>query len=236
MGRIKPIPTEYNGYIFRSRLEARWAVFFDAAGIKYEYEPEGYESSSSSKYLPDFYLPDLNTHVEVKGVRDGYEKELLRASTFITWGGPIRRILVLSDVPPKTSDGGLWHFPCYHYDGQSDRVWGGWWFFYDYDDTTLSGNISRANYVPPHIFRWDLTRGDFDIAPRSDHSTDLRGTFAGRFVGPLSSGGPTEDYINRETNYDMNHLTFAALEVARKARFEHGETPTKEQVQGRMQR
>ncbi len=38
---IKAIDTVYNGYKFRSRLEARWAVFFDAAGIKYEYEPEG---------------------------------------------------------------------------------------------------------------------------------------------------------------------------------------------------
>ena len=26
---IKPIETKYNGYRFRSRLEARWAVFFD---------------------------------------------------------------------------------------------------------------------------------------------------------------------------------------------------------------
>ncbi len=25
----KAIPTEYAGYLFRSRLEARWAVFFD---------------------------------------------------------------------------------------------------------------------------------------------------------------------------------------------------------------
>ena len=43
MNEIKAIETEYNGYRFRSRLEARWAVFFDAMGIKYEYEPEGFE-------------------------------------------------------------------------------------------------------------------------------------------------------------------------------------------------
>jgi len=41
MGEIKAIQTEYKGYLFRSRLEARWAVFFDACGIEYEYEPEG---------------------------------------------------------------------------------------------------------------------------------------------------------------------------------------------------
>lgn len=50
---IKAIETEYNGYRFRSRLEARWAVFFDALGVKYEYEPDGYETEYG-KYLPDF--------------------------------------------------------------------------------------------------------------------------------------------------------------------------------------
>ena len=36
MTTIKPIETVYNGYRFRSRLEARWAVFFDALGITYK--------------------------------------------------------------------------------------------------------------------------------------------------------------------------------------------------------
>lgn len=63
---IKPIQTEYKGYLFRSRLEARWAVFFDEMGIKYEYEPEGFEMDGSYKYLPDFYLPDCYTYVEIK--------------------------------------------------------------------------------------------------------------------------------------------------------------------------
>lgn len=51
---IKAIETEYNGYRFRSRLEARWAVFFDALGVKYEYEPDGFVLPSGRKYLPDF--------------------------------------------------------------------------------------------------------------------------------------------------------------------------------------
>jgi len=40
---IKTIQTAYKGYKFRSRLEARWAVFFDAFPLKWEYEPEGYD-------------------------------------------------------------------------------------------------------------------------------------------------------------------------------------------------
>ena len=38
--RIIALPTKYAGIQFRSRLEARWAVFFDALKIKWEYEPE----------------------------------------------------------------------------------------------------------------------------------------------------------------------------------------------------
>lgn len=72
----KAIQTRYKGYRFRSRLEARWAVFFDAADIQWKYEPEGYDLSEYSgtldcqheigKYLPDFFLPGLNLWVEIK--------------------------------------------------------------------------------------------------------------------------------------------------------------------------
>lgn len=40
---IQAIETVYKGYHFRSRLEARWAVFFDTLGIEWEYEKEGYD-------------------------------------------------------------------------------------------------------------------------------------------------------------------------------------------------
>ena len=62
---IKAIETVYNGYRFRSRLEARWAVFFDALGIRYEYEPEGYELGYC-QYLPDFYLTNERVFIEIK--------------------------------------------------------------------------------------------------------------------------------------------------------------------------
>lgn len=65
---IRAIETRYKGYRFRSRLEARWAVFFDALGLRWEYEPEGYNLGEAGYYLPDFFLPDLGggTWVEVK--------------------------------------------------------------------------------------------------------------------------------------------------------------------------
>jgi hypothetical protein len=70
MADIKPIETVYNGYKFRSRLEARWAVFFDTAGIRYEYEREGFDLGTRAGrarwYLPDFWLPEHQLWVEIK--------------------------------------------------------------------------------------------------------------------------------------------------------------------------
>jgi len=66
MSGLKPIETEYKGYRFRSRLEARWAVFFDALGIRWEYEPEGVNVRDGTFYLPDFYLIDMHCYFEVK--------------------------------------------------------------------------------------------------------------------------------------------------------------------------
>jgi hypothetical protein len=52
---MRPIETEYGGRLYRSRLEARWAVFWDAMWIRFDYEPDGY-SLPSGWYLTDFLL------------------------------------------------------------------------------------------------------------------------------------------------------------------------------------
>ena len=80
--QIRAIETVYDGYRFRSRLEARWAVFFNALGIEYEYEKEGFDLSGYRMldrdpngelgarlgwYLPDFWLPIQKCWIEVKG-------------------------------------------------------------------------------------------------------------------------------------------------------------------------
>jgi hypothetical protein len=69
MPDLTPIQTQYNGHLFRSRLEARWAVFFDALGVRYEYEAEGYQLADRW-YLPDFWLPDIGCFVEIKAAPD----------------------------------------------------------------------------------------------------------------------------------------------------------------------
>lgn len=68
------IQTRYKGYHFRSRLEARWAVFLDACGTKWQYEVQGYDLSKVTdmdglllrKYLPDFWLPEEDVWLEIK--------------------------------------------------------------------------------------------------------------------------------------------------------------------------
>lgn len=53
---LTPIPTRYRGHHFRSRLEARYAVFLDALGVRWQYEPEGFQLPHCGSYLPDFWV------------------------------------------------------------------------------------------------------------------------------------------------------------------------------------
>jgi hypothetical protein len=64
---IDAIPTDYAGTTFRSRLEADWAATLDGSGIRWQYEPELITLPSGTTYLPDFWLPEIGTWLEVKG-------------------------------------------------------------------------------------------------------------------------------------------------------------------------
>jgi hypothetical protein len=64
---IKALETPYRGITYRSRTEARWAVYLDELRIAYEYEPEGMDLGGEW-YLPDFWLPVPGVWLEVKGV------------------------------------------------------------------------------------------------------------------------------------------------------------------------
>lgn len=61
----KAIETRHAGRKFRSRLEARWSVYWTAQGVEYEYEKEGFVLASGP-YLPDFWLPQVRMWAEVK--------------------------------------------------------------------------------------------------------------------------------------------------------------------------
>jgi len=79
MPALKAIQTRYDGYFFRSRLEARWYVFFDTLDIDCRYESEGYQLGLGLFYLPDFWLPELRTHISIKPVWPFDESEAMKA-------------------------------------------------------------------------------------------------------------------------------------------------------------
>lgn len=78
---IKAIETKYKGYRFRSRLEARWAVFFDAMGWTWGYEVEGFVLPDGTRYLPDFKVTCANgvvTWYEVKPEGHGPDEKMMK--------------------------------------------------------------------------------------------------------------------------------------------------------------
>jgi len=93
---VESIPTFFDGWKFRSRTEARWAVFFKETKTDYIYEAEGYEIEDSVWYLPDFYLTKHDSFVEIKGVEPSAEEyskcrnlcKLTEKSVFLVWGVP----------------------------------------------------------------------------------------------------------------------------------------------------
>lgn len=96
---MKPIETRYKGYRFRSRLEARWAVFFDVLGIGWEYEPEGFEMDDGTRYLPDFLLHRVwggeSVFVEVKAGPGSKEEDWAKAKKLSAH----KPILLLAGAP-----------------------------------------------------------------------------------------------------------------------------------------
>jgi len=62
--RIAAIPTVYRGRRYRSRLEARWAAFFDLLDWKHEYEP-----FDLGEWTPDFIMREgIDCLVEIKPI------------------------------------------------------------------------------------------------------------------------------------------------------------------------
>lgn len=94
---LKPIETVYKGYRFRSRLEARWAVFFSSLGIDWSYEPEGFDLDDAGRYLPDFWLPRENIWIEVKPVWPD-RAERLKAHRLHDYSG--KPVVFLIGIPP----------------------------------------------------------------------------------------------------------------------------------------
>ncbi len=105
---IEAIKTTYKSIEYKSRLEARTALFFDYLELNFEYEPEVFKFDNGLWYLPDFYLPDFKMWVEIKGP-DLYEEAYLKAkglckvtNQFVQiWCGKLGYNIVYSFCPNK---------------------------------------------------------------------------------------------------------------------------------------
>jgi hypothetical protein len=129
---IKAIETRYAGCRFRSRLEARWAVFFDALGFAWEYEPEGYELGELGRYLPDFRVWDTGSvgtgeaqWIEVKGVHPTpREIDLINELFWVTRTGAA---IVYGEIEARALDGfrrNEWALPaCVAHYGRTPVGW-----------------------------------------------------------------------------------------------------------------
>lgn len=202
---MKAIETNYGGHRFRSRLEARWAVFFTNLDLNWDYEPQGFivgrAFHRARPYLPDFYLPHLGLYIEIKPAYadrvdpDGVSRwEDFAGMVATEWDhdravmscGPIPDPLKLDRYGPPRS------FERYGQYGPGVR----------YDEGTYA--IGGGDYA------WCScpSGGHFDVQP------DARG-------GRIFCGCPRIPDDRYRTGDDLRILN--AYAAARAARFEHGD-------------
>ncbi|MFO8236172.1 MAG: hypothetical protein R6U04_12300 [Bacteroidales bacterium] len=110
--KIKSQKTLYGNILFRSILEARWAVFFDSMGIEYRYEPHCFDVETGGrevKYRPDFLLPELDIYIEIKPSKP-YDIENIKAAAWSKYMGDTMILFNLN--PPRENFENGWKFTC----------------------------------------------------------------------------------------------------------------------------
>lgn len=137
---MNAIETFYRGYRFRSRLEARWAVFFDSVEIPWRYEEEGFVGPHGDRYLPDFRIYRMDglaqtptdIFVEVKGDPHGLRNNWTKHVDLHDFGGCLpgfcgslwsdsAGLMLLGDIPEP--DGTVWGHPIIQHDKGLHRRW-----------------------------------------------------------------------------------------------------------------
>lgn len=215
---ITPIETNYAGCRFRSRLEARWAVFFDHLGISWEYEPQGY-NINGRPYLPDFRITvgKMKIAVEVKGDPDRLDLRLL--TDFVkSYKGP-DFVLVLGSIPSDTllTPTHLMIFRHMGYFGPSG----------DTEQAIAVGELLASLPKEAQTKVWDFINQQGEPEP----GVTLAAFFhrGNAFIGPMSfmpemMHGLLEDPLSPpDMPVLINPKIRDAYTAARSARFEHGE-------------
>lgn len=206
---MKPIETKAYGCRFRSRLEARWAVFFTALDLNWEYEPEGYKIGN------DFYLPDFRVYTpqgepiwyEIKPQNVSQDQkfnsflELLKASVPNDVYAPPRATLLNGD-------------PC--------------WCFTKSNSIHICPRCGHFRHFQENKYEWIDALKIIISCESCDAETVSGGG------NPVESGGflglrytPNKGWIEADyfTMIRIQEKIIRAGKKALSARFEHGESP-----------
>lgn len=236
---MKAIDTEYNGYKFRSRLEARWAVFFDTLGVKYEYELQGFEFEDGTRYLPDFWLPEYKIWVEIKP--DEPSDEERRKAYLLSCGHKSPVVLLFGGVGLHTrnlGEYGRYKFPNH----QMELYCGDFWDTFDcpsrfmqwvesFRFESLSEFLSEK-YGEPFVF--DGSRESIERMIEADkryfwskygkeHWAYKFGRHMDRFVFRYDEQNGIHGDMESICTFSKDEI--AAHNAASTARFEFGQTP-----------
>lgn len=208
MSEFRAIETAYAGCRFRSRLEARYAVWFNSLRVEWIYEPEGYlvgPVDRERRYLPDFYLPDLAIWVEVKGSESTVDFTRLADAAHPEWGLPLSlgerndwpllkiRTLMLGPVPEVP----LFQTSLVVIDGRIVATQMFTPLCESADDHNVDHEHRFTPVLAPLRVEWDEDHNEYSVPPS--------------LLEPWGSGFPCWQ-IQR------------AYRDARSARFEHGES------------
>lgn len=200
---MEPIETEWKGYRFRSRLEARWAVFFESLDLEWRYEPEGFQLEDGTHYLPDFRVQtpyDFTFWYEVKPNTVDEDSKFDRFSSEISeneFPAAVKKFAVLLSGDPRS----------FVFEGSN-------------------GVCSRCGYLGVYAE---------DPAPRTSycHPCDLHTASQepwedGALVGCQFHKGLifVETHNGPDNRREYERIVDKATLNARKARFEHGESPS----------
>ena len=220
--QIKAIETQYKGYRFRSRLEARWAVFFDALGIEWEYEPEGFDLGEAGWYLPDFWIgwgTEDSYWIEIKPHRNLSQREIDVALAlsehrpgFVMCGTP--KVPVAKRYGFRaTAHEGAWAY-------SFAKIIGG--------SATLEMRWEMANH---RLYCWH-ERQDRSLVlwPYPAYEPILVKDIEGYCERLVNGWMTVEDMLESDpiiagVKSITSKRLIAAYTAARSARFEHGETP-----------
>jgi len=197
---LRALETHAFGYRFRSRLEARWAVFFTELGVSWEYEPQGFDVGGEP-YLPDFRVVtgDLVYWYEIKPRSTGSCEKFNKFAKLVT---------LQDDGMPK------WNLEARLVSGDPFDIFGE-----HYVCPRCGRPESPDHYHNATYYEVGFLCGSCDVVTASGGDNPYEVGFAGVKYRPDKG----VIVVKGEDFSLLNEKIDRACLAARKARFEHGE-------------